>query len=133
MAASKYLDVNGLSYFYSILSGNIDVRLPFVSKTTAEWSTEINTVSAKDTLYIYSDYRTITRNGKTVTVPGLKVGDGQAYIVDLPFVAFDDETFLAHVNNGNIHTTAAEKEFWNNKVRCYTQVNVPETLIFTTN
>jgi len=53
--------------------------------------------------------------------------------VDLPFVAFDDETFLAHINNGDIHISAAERTFWNNKVRCYTQVNVPETLIFTTN
>ena len=47
-------------------------------------------------------------------IAGFKVGDGLAYVVDLPFV---DALMDLHMRNDNIHVTAEEKAFWNAKNR----------------
>lgn len=49
--------------------------------TTAEWALLTSLVSIKGMIYIWSDYK--TENG--VDIPAFKVGDGSAYVVDLPF------------------------------------------------
>ena len=91
-------------------------------------------VSQPNTIYIYRDHRTKSDGqGGTINIAGFKLGDGQAYVVDLPFLSVDEETFNNHVNNGTIHITAAEREFWNNKDRCYIDTNNSETLVFTKN
>ena len=94
-----------------------------IVKTTAEWRSNL-AVSQTNTFYVYSD-RTV-ENG--ILYPGIKVGDGTSYIVDLPFI---DDIFYAHINNSTIHVTAAEKEFWNNKVRTQDSEVQNENLIFT--
>ena len=79
-------------------------------------------------MYIYSDARSYeeeyTENNETLTrtvyVPGIKIGDGSAYVVDLPFV----------------NVTSEQINFWNNKVNCYLEPELiadgdNETLIFT--
>lgn len=79
-------------------------------------------------MYIYSDARSYeeeyTENNetlaRTVYVPGIKIGDGSAYVVDLPFV----------------NVTSEQINFWNNKVNCYLEPELvvggdDETLIFT--
>jgi len=43
-------------------------------------------ISEKDVLYIYTNYKTIEKDGEEIVVPGLKVGDGKGYLIDLPFV-----------------------------------------------
>ena len=53
-------------------------------------------------------------------VPGIKIGDGSAYVVDLPFV----------------NITSEQVNFWNNKVNCYLETELTdegnnETLVFT--
>ena len=73
----------------------------------------------------YEDYETktytIEEYGETVTktvkIPNIKIGTGNAYVQDLVFV--DEETrniLIEHINNLDIHTTLAEKLFWNNKI-----------------
>ncbi len=79
-------------------------------------------------MYVYSDARSYeeeyTENNETLTrtvyVPGVKIGDGSAYVVDLPFV----------------NVTSEQINFWNNKVNCYLEPELvvggdDETLIFT--
>ena len=79
-------------------------------------------------MYVYSDARSYeeeyTENNETLTrtvyVPGIKIGDGSAYVVDLPFV----------------NVTSEQINFWNNKVNCYLEPELvvggdDETLIFT--
>ncbi len=79
-------------------------------------------------MYVYSDARSYeeeyTENNETLTrtvyVPGVKIGDGSAYVVDLPFV----------------NVTSEQISFWNNKVNCYLEPELipngnSETLIFT--
>ena len=54
---------------------------------------------------------------KNVYVPGVKIGDGQTYVQDLPFVDAElRETIMNHINNQDIHVTLQEKLFWNNKL-----------------
>jgi hypothetical protein len=93
------------------------------SATTDEWNEQPQLVSVKDAVYIYTDYKTV--DGKSV--PGFKIGDGLAFLMDLPFV---DAEMQEHLANDVIHITAEEREHWNNKVRCYLD---GEDLIFTTN
>ena len=95
---------------------------PVQSDTTANWAAKTSLVSAYGTIYIYTDYR--TEDG--VIYPAFKVGDGQAYVVDLPF---SDEPLWEHIGDNDIHITAAERTFWNNKNRAYA---VGEELILTT-
>lgn len=84
-------------------------------KTTAEWNSDISAIGQLNTFYIYTDRNTKEdQHGHIVNVPGIKVGDGSSYLIDLPFV---DDLFYSHINNSDIHVTLADKQFWNNKVR----------------
>lgn len=57
--------------------------------TTEEWETTYRDLrSVKGCLYVYSDYRKITdpTTGEVIEViPRIKIGDGDAYVTDLPF------------------------------------------------
>lgn len=72
--------------------------------TTEEWNARRDLVSIKNILYVYTDH-SITEDGKNI--PGFKVGDGLAYLIDLPF------------STDIINVSEEEKEFWNNKVTAY--------------
>lgn len=52
-----------------------------ITKTTAEWNALTTLVSELDTIYVYSDFKTVDG----VNIPAVKIGDGLAYVVDLPF------------------------------------------------
>lgn len=96
--------------------------------TVAYWTRAPLYVPAYGTIIIYSDY---TQNQDGQNVPALKIGDGSTYLVDLPFVSDDIRQILSpHVSNLGIHTTASEKQFWNNKLNCDI---INETLIFNRN
>ena len=132
--ANSYLDKAGLTYFFQKLGLIFDTKLNFESMTTAEWATQTSLVSKLNTVYIYKDHRTKSDgNGGTINIAGFKLGDGQAYVVDLPFLSVDEETFNQHVQDTTIHITAAERQFWNNKDRCYLSDQNSEMLVFTNN
>lgn len=100
-----------------------------LSNTTEGWNNQPNLIAEAKTIYIYTDYQSETdEKGNTVYIPGLKVGDGKAYLIDMPFT---DALMVQHINNANIHVTAEEKAFWNNKVRAYYSTIQDDTLIFT--
>lgn len=100
-----------------------------VSDTVAGWNAQASLIAEKNVLYVYTDYRQIEEDGELKNVPGLKVGDGKAYLIDIPFT----DAFMAqHMSDGSIHVTLAEKEFWNNKVRCFVDVYDDSNLVFTT-
>ena len=92
--------------------------------TTAEWNADLSLVGEEETLYVYTD-RVLDSSGDYYA--GIKVGDGSAYLVDLPFV---DGYFVDHIADTSIHVTSQEKAFWNNKVRCY--MAGVDQLLFTT-
>ena len=101
-----------------------------MSDTTEHWNSDPTLISDPNVVYIYVDHQTKTdEHGNEVWIPGLKIGDGKAYLIDLPFT---DDIMVAHVNDLGIHVTAEEKAFWDNKVRAYIDTVEGEQLVFTT-
>lgn len=126
----------------------LDARIMLKHDTTAHWNNARGFVPIAGEVIIYDDYQTKTWQveeygeivTKTENIPGIKIGDGNAYVQDLPFIDKDlREKLMAHINNAEIHTTLAEKLFWNNKVNvddAYEQIHdelEDETLIINRN
>lgn len=103
--------------------------------STDYWNHEVGYVPAAGEIVIYSDYKTIQKDGATINVPGLKIGSGNGYVQDLAFVGeADAESLLAHISDAAAHTTAAEKQFWNNKLNVQDEAEVyEETLVLNRN
>ena len=103
---------------------NLNLEKQVLFDTTANWNAQSTLQTQANTLYVYTDYDTDENNN---LVAGIKVGDGNAYLIDKPFL---DVKFKEHALDSTLHTTEQEKTFWNNKVRCY--YTGIETLVFTT-
>lgn len=106
-------------------------ELPIQYGTTSHWNSDISYIPSSGQIVIYSDRGTIQKNGQSQNVPGIKIGDGLAYLVDLPFVGDDQiQSVLAvlqqHVADTNAHVSAADRDKWDNKLN-YTLSD--ETLI----
>ena len=103
------------------LSGNMtlsDIKAVY-DDTTANWNIQYDFIPMAGSIIIYSDYASVDG----VNVPNIKIGDGLAYLVDLPFVSDDlRQIITSHISNNVMHVTAAEKDFWNNKVTCYVEL-----------
>ena len=101
------------------------------AKTTEEWRQTPRLISEKNALYIYSDrdVETDPVSGQDINVPGIKVGDGTTYLIDLPFV---DDIIREHIRNTDIHITPQERDFWNNKNRGFVEDGT-QTLTLTIN
>lgn len=87
--------------------------------TVENWAAKTSYIPKKGEIIVYSDRAVIDG----VCYPGVKIGDGMAYAVDLPFVGDDiadriTTVLNSHINNGDIHVTLAEKTYWNNKLDC---------------
>lgn len=126
----------------------IDARIQLKRDTTENWNNARGFVPREGEVIIYTDYETKTYTveeygetvTKTVQIPNIKIGTGNAYVQDLPFV--DEQTrdiLMEHINNHDIHVTLQDKLFWNNKVNiddAYAQIYgelEDETLIFNRN
>lgn len=90
--------------------------------TTAGWGENPMYLPKRGEICVYTDHHSVTDDmGNVLVYPGIKIGDGNAYLIDLPFVG-DDTRYLilhqlqAHEANTAIHITQAEREFWNNKL-----------------
>lgn len=124
-------DYNALSNKPSIndveLIGNLTLAdLSIIKEGTTEyWDSQIDYIPKAGELIVYTDY---SEDG-----PALKVGDGLAYVVDLPFISGSGsspeilEMLLEHIANNVVHITDSERTSWNSKVTCYT---VGELLVF---
>lgn len=149
----NYLDPKGVA----LLWDKIQHRIAFKADTVEGWNKNRLLIAKKDTLYIYTDYVKVQYKGKQVIIPGLKLGDGESLLIDLPFlnnnqISNDDiilyideilqhihnsnihidpedkQNILQHIVNENIHVNAQQKMFWDNKINVYVQ---DENLIFT--
>lgn len=92
-------------------------RKEVISAMTEEWNSKPNYISVKDIIYVYTDHNVISGE----SIPGIKVGDGVTYLIDLPFVT------------GGCEVTQEQIDFWNNKVAIMIDPNDPENVIFYTN
>lgn len=99
--------------------------------TTATWDLQSSLVGIAGAVYIYSDYTYLEDGaGNRTPIAGIKIGDGNAYLSDLPFVS-DSMTYtiVSHISDTSMHTTPREKAFWNNKVSSFLGGQEGETLI----
>lgn len=118
--------INGVELFGDKTAAELGLAYRIRYDTTEGWTNNISYVPSEGELIIYTDYS--VKDG--VNIPAIKVGDGLAYAVDLPFVGDDlRDIYLEHINNSIIHISADERDFWNNKVRCYLNY---DTIVFTT-
>lgn len=91
--------------------------------TTSVWNSTPDLISLKDIIYVYTDHH-VSEDGQNI--PGFKVGDGSAYLIDLPF---NDDIVMKHISDTSIHITDDEREFWNNKVTAYLDAENLENLV----
>ena len=97
--------------------------------STAYWDKQITYVPRVNEIIIYTDHKQIDEDGVVKDVPGIKIGDGNAYVVDLPFVdEASGRELEGHINDSVVHITNDEREFWNNKLNFDIE---GENLIFT--
>lgn len=113
-------NINDLPF---ISSGFLNGHQLFVD-TAANWQAKLDFIPNRGDIVIWSDKIV---SGKTY--PGIKIGDGMAYNVDLPFVGDDVlEIVNNHIHDNIRHITAEEREEWNNKITCE-DIIIDETLI----
>jgi len=132
--AGTYLDAYGLEHLSLLIKqaitnaiSDLELKMPkILFAPKADWDLDPTMVAETNTIYVYTDYTGY--DGKSLA--GFKVGDGVSYLIDMPFV---DQVYNDHINDSTIHITQAEREFWNNKVRCYLGGADQEEIVFTTN
>jgi len=95
--------------------------------TKANWDSQVSKVGDENTIYIYTDYQ---QDEDDNNLAGIKIGDGNAFLIDLPFI---DANYQDHIRDTDIHITAAERTAWNDKVTCYHSLTESETVVFTKN
>ena len=114
-------------------------RIKFKRDTTQNWNAARGMIPHQGEIIIYTDYKSIVKEidgeERTVFIPGIKVGDGAAYVQDLPFIDEDlRDRIMEHINNQEIHVTLGDKLFWNNKLNVNDLSEVEErALIFNRN
>ena len=107
------------------MSATINTRIQFKRDTTENWNNAVGFIPLAGEVIVYTDYETKTYQTeeygetvtKTVQIPNIKIGTGNAYVQDLAFV--DEKTrdiLMAHIEDHDIHVTLQEKVFWNNKI-----------------
>ena len=103
---------------------SVKARILAMRDTTAHWDEKRSFIPMRGEIIIYTDHGQIEDEfGNVVNVPGIKIGDGSAYLIDLPFVNDDVRYQILtelrlHSGNRDIHVTSEEKTFWNNKLNC---------------
>ena len=110
----------------------LNARILARRDTVANWNSHLSFIPLKGEIIIYTDAGH-TDDGQDV--PNIKIGDGNAYLIDLPFVGADRTNYILqqlgeHTGNSSIHVSQADRTFWNNKLNCSID---GEVLIFNTN
>lgn len=107
------------------MSSKVNTRIQLKRDTTENWNNARGFIPMAGEVIVYTDYETKTYTveeygetvTKTVEIPNIKIGTGNAYVQDLGFV--DEKTrdiLMAHIQDHDIHVTLQEKVFWNNKI-----------------
>lgn len=106
------------------------------NETTQYWTDNAMYIPGRDEIIVYSDRSVIDG----IRIPGVKIGDGNAHVVDLPFLDQELSDLLSrlaksiddHIRDGVIHITEEERSYWNNKLNCENSVSA-EVLILNRN
>ena len=107
------------------MSATVNTRIQLKRDTTENWNNARGFIPMAGEVIVYTDYETKTYTveeygeivTKTVQIPNIKIGTGNAYVQDLGFV--DEklrDMLMAHIQDHDMHVTLQEKVFWNNKI-----------------
>lgn len=90
------------------------VKETILCDTKENWDAKIGFIPPKGTIVIYSDYTKY----EDQDYPCFKVGDGNAYLIDLPFSGDDLRAALsAHIENASIHLSESDRNKLENSVK----------------
>lgn len=121
----KYLDEAGVAYLWEKIKNKTNNKITYYSGTKLDWDSDKTLIAEKGTFYIYLDYKKIQKeDGQEVYMPGIKIGDGSSFLIDLPFINDTSDSdikrfqnlILDHINDKIVHIQPGEREFWNNKL-----------------
>lgn len=124
------------------LNEKIDiVQSSILYDTKAHWDSQPSLRTKANTIYVYTDAFTYTVDGQQVVVAGIKVGDGNAYLIDVAFITDYlanaivelNQTVQNHLDDNVRHITSAERTKWNNKINYELSEEDQELLIINRN
>ena len=116
MSDIQHGGINGTAAVIRHITGSVRAgggKKEVISNTTEGWNSQPQLISAKDVIYVYTDFATVEGQD----VPNVKIGDGNAYLIDLPFLVSDSGI------------TPADIESWNNKVCAFIDPLDSENLV----
>lgn len=102
--------------------------------TTEYWDERPTYVPVEGMIIVYTDYDSYVdeETGETIYIPAIKVGDGNAYLIDKPFIGDNiKEALVEHVDNSLIHVSEEDRLSWNNKITCDDNAQDSDMLVFT--
>lgn len=114
----------------------LNSRVKLKTDTTENWDNAKDFIPLKGEIIVYSDYSTTEQDGKQVFVPAIKVGDGLAYVVDLPFVSDPNssseiqQALYNHINNTVIHVNSDDRDHWDNNISVDISEEQEQLLLF---
>ena len=100
----------------------LNARILARRDTKENWNNHRNFIPLRGEIIIYTNKSQAEDNfGNIINIPGIKIGDGNAYLVDLPFVGDDVrkevlQELNEHINDWNVHVSSSDRDFWNNKL-----------------
>ena len=106
-----YLELEGLKKYDALLKKHIPI---FVTPDKVEIMKSIEPELGQ--IVIFTDlYKRTNSEGVEITSAGIKVGDSEKTIEQLPFI---DWFYWDHIKDPYIHITEDERTFWNDKISC---------------
>lgn len=108
--------------FLSSISGDINLNTIDYSKihydTKANWDRQTFLIAERGHLYIYKDAEVTYINGERVVYPGIKIGDGSSYLIDMPYSFYgnDHDILIEHIHDYAIHVGRVDRVNWNDKI-----------------
>lgn len=108
------IDLKVKEYFLNGGGGDALVK----TDTVEGWNSRPTYIPEKGEINVYTDFEVTTDiSGQEVFIPAIKIGDGQSYGVDLPFVGDDLRLqLMLHMTNEEYHVATADRLLWNNKL-----------------
>lgn len=139
--------VNGLPSKLTSIVSELSSKQDILVATSQQWKSQRSFKPRNGQIVIWSDKSIVVSSWEEdghlasaeVAVPGIKIGNGNAYNLDLPFVEDDIAVQLSSHIQSRMHITAEERADWSHKITVG-DINDPEddgvideTLIITRN
>lgn len=113
-----YLSQVGLKTYTGKIKEAMDNKTSMSEGTVDYWKEHKLYTPKRNEVVIYLDAGGIDTDTQK-PIPKIKIGDGLAYVSDLPFVDEDlTKQIKSHVENEDIHVSTEDRLNWDSKVDC---------------